>query len=328
MDETSRRTRLTKERYKKTALKLLIAAAVVLVIVGIAGLALSRARDLVIERLVEVAPVQEGALEQTETVTGLLLHPATLITSPVRGQVDFLVPEGERVRVGTVIARVKTNKGTADVDQVEMNLKTSRSGVVCYHPDGLEELATADILDKLPPSRIRELKSEPIDVRRQETVDAGEPVARIIDNLEPTLIYAEIPFGLFAEPLTEGGNIRFVIGKDGDSYEKAKIVALKGSGDKAEMVLALPTYRQDLIDRRQVEMKVLVRRFAGVVVPVAALVPKEGKNGVYTVHKGVVRWREVQVESRLKEQATVEGITPGTRIVLNPGLTEEGDMVE
>jgi len=328
MSEIPRRARLAREHRNKKAARLFVTAAIVLVILGVAGLVISRARGVVIERLVQVAPVQEGVLEKTEPVTGLLLHQATVLRTPVPGQVDFLVPEGERVRVGTEIARVKTNRGTTSQEQVEISLKTPGSGVVCYHPDGLEGLATPGILEQLAPAQIEGLTPRTVDVRREETIEAGEPVARVIDNLGPTLIYVQINPKLFEKPLALKGKIGIEVGNESASYQKAQIVGLKNAGQKAQVVLALPAFQQELLDMRRVDIRLVIRRFVGVVVPAGALVRKDGEDGVYAVRKGVVHWREIQVEGRLADKVTVDGIPPGTRIVLNPGLTAEGDMVE
>lgn len=324
-----RQARLAKTQRQKKVIRMLVVLALLLLALGSAGLAYSRARDLVLDRLIQVEVVREGVLEQTETVTGLILHQATMITSPAAGKIDFLVPEGERVRVGTVIARVKTVKGTADVDQVEITVKSPRAGVVCYHPDGLETLAaSAQILEELTPAAISALQPEPVDVRQKDHFEAGEPIARIIDNLSQMLIYVEFPVDLFEQPLEEGDSIRVVVGDGQDSAQKARIAALKSNGSAYQVILSFPTCFQELIDMRILPLHLVVRRFTGTLVPVEALVPKDGKTGVYVVRKGTVRWCEVEEEGRLGEQAAVKGIGPGTRIVLNPGLTAEGELVE
>jgi HlyD family secretion protein len=84
----------------------------------------------------------------------------------------------------------------------------------------------------------------------------------------------------------------------------------------------------DLLTGGFAEVKFLLGKAEGFVLPKTAIFQRSGRDMVYTVENGEVRATEVRVLGGSSEEVAVEGLKEGAMVVLYPSTVKEGEKVE
>ncbi len=198
----------------------------------------------------------------------------------------------------------------------------SFSGIPVYSLDGYEEVLNAGHLMEIDPSRFKEVKTSRID--RTKKVEADQPVLKLVDNHEWYLVVrlsAE-----FAGDIEKGDTVTLEL----DSQEQNEIRAVvKDVSPKEESILAAFTindYFPGFLEKRAVEVNVVKDRYSGYVIPVRALVEKDGKTGVLVHIEGRAVFREVVLKGDNGETAVIDTVDSRSqlklydRIIINPDI--------
>jgi len=283
---------------------------------GLLGLALAGwlAWPVVAGMLVRVEAMREVEVVQERAVEALVIRNETVVTASVAGTLRRTVPEGERVRKGTPIAYLETAVG-------KQVLYAPAAGVVSYRLDGLETLlGPADpwASRELPPPRA-------VDRRDGDVLSAGEPAARVVDNLHPVVLRVQVEPGSLPADMLEVGARWKMRGDEGVPFG-AEVIGVLPGGTETAVALRVSTYPQQLLHLRRFSCGVTTLRVVGLAVPETALVYREEKPGLYLVPKGVAHWVPVKVERCLEGQAFISGLglDVGTRYIANPRWAREG----
>lgn len=295
---------------------------VILMIIGVYFIfaAYGFVHDLVIAGLVKVELVKSNVIQNTIPSTGLLVRNETIITSPYNGKLKILVKEGERVRVGQVVAQVRALSLDSPNGEKLFNITAKKAGIVSFKIDGLEEIYTQKNLKALDLNKIETLKPENHQIVEGSDIESGKPVFRIINNLDPVYI---VTSQADQKPFADEDSVLISWGTEGQSY-RASIVERDLAGKKGLYLLSVSDYDNTLMILRKLDFKVITERYEGCVVPREAIIAKDGKDGIYTLYKERVKWKSIEVEGRVGEQVVVSGINPDTPVVINPELVKEG----
>lgn len=164
----------------------------------------------VIRNMAETVTVNSGMLlNAADTEALILIGSENVITADIAGIFMPAVEEGQRVRKGEVIGGLISSAISA-VDQGRPLLAQS-TGLVCFHIDGNEGLMTRDNWEQLDLAQLPQ-KDPGQTVPLGNWVDAGRPLAKILDNLSNPMLGLE--FGKknhcrYPRPGGRGGRTNF-----------------------------------------------------------------------------------------------------------------------
>ncbi|MDI6906513.1 MAG: HlyD family efflux transporter periplasmic adaptor subunit [Thermoanaerobacterales bacterium] len=280
------------------------------------GLALAAwlAWPVVAGMLARVEPMREAEAVEEKIIEALVIRDETVVAAPAEGTLRCSVPEGERVRKGTPFAYLET-------PGQKYALRAPVAGVLSYRLDGMETL-----LDPEDPWAARELPpARAIDRHDGDVLSGGQPVARVVDNLDPLILRVRVEPGSLPPSLVKAG-ASWTMREEGGTPFGAEVAGVLPDGTGTVVALRVDSYPQRLLGVRRLSCRVMTRRAAGLAVPENALVFREGRPGLYLAPKGVAHWVPVRVEHRLGGQAFISGpgLEVGTRYIANPRWVREG----
>ncbi|ADG82970.1 HlyD family efflux transporter periplasmic adaptor subunit [Thermincola potens] len=285
--------------------------------------------DTLKAKLVETQVANYDYIQSTVDFNGILVRDETVLSVPNHGKLAIVASEGERVRVGAVVFKVNIPDVRGRDGVTAINISSPRAGLVSYRLDGLEKLLVphnVNIMDLFGIFAGHTLQSLKYD--DNQVVEAGQTVAKVVNNLEPMLVLGELPNQpVFLKKIKPGGRVLVDLGLAGSKPVYLTVVEAKPTGDKLRIVLELNDFAKEFIQNRVHTFRLISDRFEGYIVPEQALVYKDNKPGIYTVYKKLTRWQPVKIEGKVKDQVAVSGLEPETTYVINPKYIEEGQPV-
>ncbi|MEW6081407.1 MAG: HlyD family efflux transporter periplasmic adaptor subunit [Bacillota bacterium] len=407
-----------RQRSPVPLLILLLAAAVTWVFI------LGPGRGTLLSRFARVGSVQQGSVEVTASGEGLILRAESVYKAPVQGEVMVLLPEGERVRVGSPVVEVvspslleeleaqvssirqdlagfqaqdalrlsslkdealrldreliaaatglqdalkggdttaiqkawkhlerlyrEREEKAASVASLEERLRTlledesqvvrqmeeassvmeaRETGCVSYAVDGLEALLDPGSGTEVTAATVYQADPQPAPIMTGDSVEAGAPLFKIVDvgsirlalalQVQDALALAKK--GEFLVRLLEPGSATFRV--------RAHEVGKKTGDDYAVITLEPLEFKEDLVTARRVKAEAILETLDGTLIPRGALAEVSGIEGVYVVEKATARFWPVTILGATGDSVVIEGISPGTSIVLTPFLVKDGSTV-
>ncbi|MDD2420967.1 MAG: HlyD family efflux transporter periplasmic adaptor subunit [Heliobacteriaceae bacterium] len=280
---------------------------------------------LLVKAVVEVQPAQKGQLAETRQLTGWLIRDETVVAAPAAGRVERLVQDGERVRVGLPVVRLKGINPTGEGLGQEHNVLSPRAGLVIYCLDGLEGILTLRVLDERDPTYLQLLGVKPVEVIPGARVEKGSPVFKIINNLEKAHFLTKYQAAELGGPLVPGRRLTLAASPAGPNFS-GKVVNVRGGEDGWALIQLLnPTV--DVIKERHASLLIVDKVHKGIVLPQSALVFQDGETGVWLSAKNRAEWRPVKVLVWIGDQVVVEGIEESQLVVQNPTLVKAGQEI-
>jgi len=325
VDRNKKRRKLERRRRnERRVIKILI----LIVILFLGWYGISPVKHLIAEKMVRYETVKWGVLEQKFSVKSVVIRDEKVIASPARGEFVPAVTEGSKVPVGTVIGYIKTQSSTQKSDSVKISVKTAWAGLVSFHPDGFETLLKPDMLNDFDMDKVSQLLDKGPEKVEKNTfmVDGGEIVAKIVDNLVNPFFFVNTSLQHFA-PMPKVGD-KISVYYDSSEKKTAKITDVRINGEEMYLMIQLDEICDPGLNTRFCELVIVPASYEGMIVPNEALVHKEGLVGVYVPFKGLAKFIKVDVTGIVGEQAVVDGLDLGSRIVVNPAIVKEGQRLE
>lgn len=310
-----------KVRVRRNPRNLLRKLVLSVITVYIALVAYGFIKEIVVARLVNVEQVQSGVLQSSFTAEGILVRTEETVSSPRNGTIRRIAAEGERVRVGQVVAQVAVASLDSSNGETRYNIKAPKAGIVSYRIDGLESVYSYENLKELDLIKVEKLIAEYSEIKSDGVVEEGKPVFRIINNLDPVYIIATPQNG---QKLPEKQDSFQITSGSGDKLFKATLAEKNFFGKPNQILLRVANYDNGLMVLRKIKFDVVTERHEGHIIPISAIVKKEEKEGIYTIYKERVKWKPVEVEGKSEDKAVISGITPDTQVILSPEYVEEG----
>lgn len=268
---------------------------------------------------IRTVQAQNNVLEDSCVAQGILLLQETVVKTPAAGQLVPLVREGERVRAGRAVARLKKPADLA-ARNGSLELRSPCPGVVSYNLDGWEGALDAASWERYNLQRLFEsMQKDNHSPEQKDFLGAGEPVFKIIDNLINPYLFLKFKNGY--NPQYEIGDfVRVTWGNSGTG--KMKVLSLVKKEDSffatGELLSARP-----FPCCRLMKFKVTSQSSEGVVLPASALVKNKDCVGVFTKTPLGLTFKKVDVVVAMEDRIAVTGVEPGTDIVTNPGLAKK-----
>ena len=269
---------------------------------------------------IKTVEVQTGELSALAEAEGVLLLEEEVVRAPVTGTLEPLASEGERLPIGSTVARLQPLTGPDEQSGGSLEIKSPSTGIVCYHLDGWEGVYDRLAWERSDPGEIfenitGESKREGDDSNGDQ-IGKGAPLFKIIDNLvDPYLI---IRYKTEHVPhLKTGERLQLTWGEEGTG--SGKVISLANKEDNGYALVELKQ-AHPFPCSRFLEMRIKSKKGDGVIVPVSALVEEDNQKGVYVMSVVSPVFKKVDVVAVVDDQAAVQGISPGTEVVKNPSI--------
>jgi putative membrane fusion protein len=255
-----------------------------------------------------------GELENVIKVNGLIVRDEHPVAAPVTGTVHWLVKDGERLAVNIPVASISAADGTVHT------VVTPFAGIVVRQLDGLEGMLQPQALDGVNVPQLLKTAVKHQQIEQAEAVPQGSMLFKVVNNFSWCYLF-HLPDGT-ALPESDRHRLRFSFAPGRDL--SGRTVLRRAENDSMTLAYEFTDDVDGFLWQRQAEAEIITGRIQGVILPLSALVEREGETGVFTLEKSVVRYRSVEVVGISGELVAVDGLRIGLRIITNPDLVREG----
>ncbi|MBM7855239.1 putative membrane fusion protein [Desulfohalotomaculum tongense] len=320
---------MRRNKIKRRKKRLLLSACIILLLLSIVvWTATGLTRPLVLSLLIDADSARNSTVTETVLSSGLLIKEELLVRAPVGGKITLLVKEGDRIPAGTVVAKISSINLSSPGGTADTVVYAPKAGTVCMHIDGLEGVLTPAAADELELSQIDTIRTNlTIHTEKQRAVEKSQPIIKLVDNLEPIIIYLELsgpkmPY----KRLKKGEKIKL---KYQDSWFTARVLKSKIQKQHQWILVTAKDYPNEIIHVRNANFEILKKELSGLLIPQRALVYKDNKPGLYKIYQRKIVWVPVEIQGTLKNQVAVKSkeLSTGVRYILNPQLVREGDLI-
>ena len=312
-----------------------------------------------------VIEAEQGYMQQQAELWGVVTRHETVITSPVDGVILHLAALGERVPVGSELARI----GQLTPAEMQLLLDTAEPDLgeelwekiqQYWHevfPDEDQYLEAGEGLplftnmitiespeagflsyyidsweDRrqplyLPEEELETLVPTGTYVFEGDLVQRGEPILKLVDNWQ-WYFSSVVPFhpGRLIAILPQ---VELLFEFAPGDPVAATLISHEIDEAAQEVRLTYQINRQlpgfDLV--RLTSATLLYEQKSGIIVPEAAVFKKEKLTGVYLNQSGRVIFTELTVVEKQEDKVMVEGLQPGSLIITRPDLVTEGQRL-
>ncbi|MDA8233388.1 MAG: HlyD family efflux transporter periplasmic adaptor subunit [Clostridia bacterium] len=335
--------KMVKKASPRTQAVFLLALLFITVVAFLAWWGIGLVKNAVLTGLVNTINIQQGILEGKTPVEGFIFRNETPVITPVGGIVEFLVPDGERVRVGKPVAEITVPALDNVAGSKVVTVRAPLAGVVSYRIDGLEEIYNPENMAKLPLEKVtgRYQPQDLEDDKGETKVERGQVIFKLINNHKPGYIYLRVPKAENKDDiLAEGNEINLYLNVKDKSRTPFLVKNIVYDKDYLRMIVGINNLPMELYQSRKIKAQLVTGRYPGYLIPQQALVKKKGQPGIYLVYKGAVVWEPVEIKGEVNQDLAIQAdlkklpaktpsrLAPNAIVVINPGYVEEGQRVD
>ncbi|HEY8910385.1 MAG TPA: HlyD family efflux transporter periplasmic adaptor subunit [Desulfosporosinus sp.] len=267
-------------------------------------------------RPIKFAVAQTGTISHERKVIATFANQELPLTAPISGKVAFVGEDGQRFRRWEAVATLQPEGASPGTNYAgNQTITAAIGGLFFRQSDGLESIMTSENLASMD---LAKLLGQTANVKSVgATVQAGEVVGKIVNNLIPTQAFLELPN---IDGLIVGKTIRLTAGNQTVS---AKI--LRKSDKPLGVVVQFPYYIDgSASERRQDVIWIFLPPTSGVLVPRSALWTRGEETGIFLGSGGGVHFKKVKVLDQDDSQACIENLPNGIPVVITPRDGLEG----
>lgn len=247
-------------------------------------------------------------LEVSLDEEALVVHGERVYTSPVAGQARRLVPEGQRVRVGTPVAEVAPNGGAAPT-----TVFAETAGMLTFQVDGLEAALDPAQAVAWKPAWFKSLAAPNPRRLAEGRVESGGALFKIVDNVAQTLILVAEEGTL---PIIDAGMTMQVRFAGRGAPVEATLTRLERESGTALLHLTPQRLPQDLNAVRRAKITLIFATYFGKVVPRTAIDVRDGRQGVWALEDNEPVFTPARVLGGNVQDVVLEtDLPPGSRIL-------------
>jgi len=186
------------------------------------------------------------------------------------------------------------------------------AGVLVYETDGLEALLSPARAPEWKPSDLQNLSVEPR--RTGESVKAGDPLLKVVDNLSISLV-ALLPEADLPQ-VSAGGRLQLRFPGSERESVAARIATRSDESGEVLLHLTAPVLPEELTHLRRVRTTLVFARYEGKIVPRTAIDVRGGLQGVWVAEGNSEQFYPAKVLGGSLEQVALEtNIPEGARIL-------------
>ncbi len=184
------------------------------------------------------------------------------------------------------------------------------SGVPVYSLDGYEEIFYPGNMQEIIPSKVQPESAKKIDLTKELT--AGEPVLKIVDNHVWYLV-CDVSEE-FGEGLKQNSSISLEV-LDGSSYTTgARVNSIHQQEGGYKVIFESGDFFPGLYEKRVVDLNVIKEKHSGYLIPLIALIEKDGEYEVEVVEAEKIINKKVIIKGEDGINAVVESADAGPEL--------------
>ncbi|MDP4125897.1 MAG: HlyD family efflux transporter periplasmic adaptor subunit [Bacillota bacterium] len=267
---------------------------------------------------IKFAVAQTGTISHERKVAATFANQELPIPASFSGKIQFIGTDGQRFRRGETVATLQPEgaaPGTQQMQAMAQSIQAGTGGLFFRQSDGLESVISNENLISMDLNKLLALK--PTVKTTGATVQAGEVVGVIVNNLLPTQAFLELPS---IDGLEVGKSLRLTVGTQ---TLNAKI--LRKSDKPKGVIVQFSQYVDGSTTKRQQDVTwIYLPPTNGVLVPKSALWTQGEELGIFLWSEGVVHFKKVKVLDQDDNQACIENLPSGIPVVTTPRNGLEG----
>jgi len=144
----------------------------------------------------------------------------------------------------------------------------------------------------------------------------GQGVYKIVDNLAPTRLILQFPEQKETLELKKDQPASLTV--DGTMLGESTVIDFKNDYNKLVVLVETDGFKEELLNKRQVEAELTLKSPSGYLVPEKSLVNHGQEKGIYCVDGEEIIFRPVQVLAVKDGTAVVEGLDPNDMVIIKP----------
>lgn len=273
-------------------------------------------RSTIIAGQIKFAAAETGTINHERLVTATFANQESSVIAPFSGKVQY-IGDGQRVRRGEQVASIQP-EGAAPGTKVNAQnqiITAAIGGLFFRQSDGLESVLTSQNLISMDLNKL--LTQTPTLKTGGDTVQTGEVLGKIVNNLIPTMAFLEISD---TDELTVGKPMRISIGN-----QTLSVKVLRKSDQPKGVIVQFPYYIDgSAAQRRQEVTWIYSPPTNGVLIPKSALWTQGEEQGVFLWSEGVVQFKKVKILDEDENTACIENLPSGIPVVITPRDGLEG----
>lgn len=196
-----------------------------------------------------------------------------------------------------------------------INYYANEAGIISYKIDGYEEIYSFNSKDNYNYSDFKLGNNKPISIQNGDSVNAGEPIFKIVDNFE-WYIVLKIENLKDINSYEEGDSI-FISSKDIGEEFKGTIIKINKNGSKGTILAKFNTGFHKIYDKRFLNLDIIKYKHDGFKIPKKSIVEKDGVKGVYIKDiSGIIKFKPIELIKEEDKFAYVGSGDSNNNIVL------------
>jgi len=254
----------------------------------------------------KVTVARHSVVKAGVPVSCAVLRKEWAVTAPGTGKYIALVPEGSRVKVDQVFARIEGAGG-------DYELVAPAAGLIHHGGDGYGDLLPPGVLDAGTAQTAAAVLKNPPASNQQLNVEKGQPVAAVIDNVRFQLVtgqdfHSEGKRQTLVTQLPDGRELSF-------SISPREVIQ---HNNLFWVLWDAPALPDSLGLQRVLRGEMVTAELELVLVPEGALYTKDGELGVFILFRSRPIFSPVEVHYSEAGMVGVIGLTNGQRVLSLP----------
>ncbi len=184
------------------------------------------------------------------------------------------------------------------------------SGIPVHTMDGYEGMFCPENMHEIIPSMVQPENIRKADLSKE--IKAGEPVLKIVDNHE-WYIVCDMS-GEFAEGIKQGSRVSLELLGPENITVGARVKGLHEQEEGFRVVFASGDYFPGVYEKRTVDLNVVKEKHSGCMIPVEALIEKDGEYQVQVLEAEKIVNKRVRVKGNDGVNAVVESTGTGPEL--------------
>ncbi|MDD4801842.1 MAG: HlyD family efflux transporter periplasmic adaptor subunit [Syntrophomonas sp.] len=304
---SSRKARLKRQLIKKSALKIGILSFVILLLLGFIYQLGQNVYSTFIKLNRDIIIAEYGQIQDKLNGQAIVLNQEELVMAEWDGHFENMARDGEKSSKGALLGYYVGSQGSTP-------LYTPISGIFIKQTDGLEQVFNAIDINTVSPEIFQYKTRTPA---KDLLIRAGQPVYKIVNNLQPTRLLVQFPLDKIGFEITAEQRAHvFMTEQD---FGTAYIKEIKQDSDKMLIILEFDNFREELLNQRYIEVEVVFNSYAGYLIPEKALLEREGQKGILCTKEEVVIFKPLEVIKIKEGKAIVKGLNDNDMLIVNPG---------
>jgi len=274
-------------------------------------------RSTFISGRIKYAVAETGTINHERLLAATFANQELPVLAPLSGKVQYIGEDGRRIRRGEPVANVQPEGAAPGIKENAQNqtITATMGGLFFRQSDGLESVLTSENLISMDLNKL--LTQTPSTKTGGDTVQTGEVLGKIVNNLLPTMAFLEMPS---IDELTVGKSMRVTIGN-----QKISAKILRKSDQPKGVIVQFPYYIDGTAVLRRQEVTWIYRPPTnGVLIPKCALWTQGEELGVFLWSEGVVQFRKVKVLDEDDDMVCIGNLPSGIPVVITPRAGLEG----